>query len=116
MSVDAALQTALSTLGLPVFPNKYTGADLEYLVTNWVMLPAASAGDKARAARYLVTVGYYLPDKKNPNPVLEAICLALAGHRFTCPQITPAHSDHGQHYAVECEYCDGGVNYGPCHA
>ena len=114
MSCDAALQTALRPLGLPVFPNKYTGMELSYLVTNWSMLGAAHGGDFAQAARYLVQVHYYLPDKLNPNPMLERICKALAAADFTSPDISPAHSDHGQHYAIECEYCDGGVDYGDC--
>ena len=41
-----------------------------------------------------------------------AICLALAAADFTSPDISPAHSEHGQHYAIECDYCDGGVDYG----
>ena len=114
MSCDSALQTALKPLGLPVYPNKYTGPELEYIVTNYTMLGAAHGGDYATAARYLVQVHYYLPDKKNPNPMLEQICLALAAADFTSPDITPAHSEHGQHYAIECDYCDGGVNYGAC--
>ena len=56
MSVDAALQTALRPLGLPVFPNKYTGSATSYLVTNWTMLGTAHGGDFAGAARYLVQV------------------------------------------------------------
>ena len=114
MSVDAALQTALRPLGLPVFPNRYTGEALEYLVTWWTMLPEVHAGDRANAARYLVTVGYYLPDKKNPNPMLERICTALAAAEFTCPSVTPVDETRGQHWAIECEYCDGGYAYGAC--
>ena len=34
MSCDSALQTALRPLGLPVFPNKYSGGEDEYIVTN----------------------------------------------------------------------------------
>ena len=112
MSCDSALQAALRPLGLPVFPNKYSGPELEYIVTNYTMLGAAHGGDFAQAARYLVQVHYYLPDKKNPNPTLEAICLALAAADFTSSDVTPAHSEHGQHYAIECDYCDGGVDYG----
>ena len=112
MTVDSALQTALTPLGPPVYPNKYTGKDLEYIVTNWTMIPALNAGDLAHAARYLVQVHYYLPDKQNPNTMLTQICQALAGAGFTCPEIIPAHSDHGQHYTVECEFIDGGVSYG----
>lgn len=114
MSVDEALQTALRPLGLPVYPNKYTGTELAYLVTSWVLLPEVHAGDKAHAARYLVTVGYFLPDKQNPNGMLERICTALAAAEFTCPQITPVGETQGQHYAVECEYCNRGFDYGPC--
>ena len=112
MSCDSALQTALKPLGLPVYPNKYSGPALEYIVTNYTMLGAAHGCDFAQAARYLVQVHYYLPDKKNPGPMLSQICLALAEADFSSPDITPAHSEHGQHYAIECDYCDGGVDYG----
>ena len=119
MSVDTALQSALKPLGLPVFPNKYTGTDLEYLVTNWTMLGAQHGGDFAHAARYLVQVHYYLPDKQNPNGMLERILQALAAADFSSGDVTPADSydrrtkdDYGQHYVIECEYADGGVDYG----
>lgn len=121
MSVDTALQEALTPLGPPVYPNKYTGGALEYIVTNWTMIPALHAGDRARAARYLVQVHYYLPDKQNPNAMLTQICRALVSRRFTCSSIVPVEppggggeTSHGQHYAVECEYFDGGVGYGDC--
>jgi hypothetical protein len=114
MSCAEALQTALKPLGLPVYPNKYTGPELEYIVTNYTTLGSAHGGDFAQAARYLVQVHYYLPDKKNPNDMLAQICRALAAADFSCPDIVPGHSDHGQHWAIECEYCDGGVDYGAC--
>ncbi len=114
MSCAQALQTALKPLGLPVYPNKYTGPELEYIVTNYTTLGSAHGGDFAQAARYLVQVHYYLRDKKNPGPMISKICLALADADFTSPDINPAHSEHGQHYAIECEYCDGGVDYGAC--
>jgi len=116
MSVDAALQTALKPRGLPVFPNRYTGEALEYLVTNWTLIPELHAGDLAGAARYLVQVHYYLPDKKNPNPMLEEICLALAAADFTCPEVLQVDEKNGQHWLVESEYCDGGYRYGQCNA
>ena len=121
MSCDAALQTALKPLGLPVYPNKYTGSALEYIVTNYTALGANHGGDFAHAARYLVQVHYYLPYKKNPYPMLERICLALAGADFTCPDVVPVSDrdrrnkdEYGQHYALECEFCDGGFHYGEC--
>lgn len=120
MSVDAALQSALKPLGLPVFPNKYTGKLTSYIVTNWTMLGEAHGGDFAGAARYLVQMHYYLPDKENPNTMLERILQALAAADFTSGDVINAHVEtnagnaYGQHYVVECEYCDGGVNYGAC--
>lgn len=115
MSVDKALQAALKPLGLPVFPHKYTGPALEYIVTSWNMVPELHAGDLSRAARYLVNVSYYCPDKQNPNEMLEAICRALVAADFTCPEIMNiddaerrSGAAYGQHWAIECEYCDGG--------
>jgi len=114
MSVDKALQAALKPLGLPVFPHKYTGPALEYIVTSWNMVPDLHAGDLSRAARYLVNVSYYLPDKQNPHETLEAICRALVAADFTCPEIISVDEKQGQHWAIECEYCDGGYGYGKC--
>lgn len=120
--IDERLQTALRPSGLPVFPNIYTGRELEYIVTNYTTLPALHAGDRPGAARYLVQVHYYLPHKKNPNPMLETLCKALFEVGFTAPEITPTsdgnYSDridaNGQHYVLECEAWDGGFDYGHC--
>ena len=110
--IDARLQTALRGAGLPVFPNLYTGPELEYIVTNYTTLPVLHACDRANAARYLVQVHYYLPHKKNPNAVLEALALGLQTAGFTCPVIQPASDANGQHYVLECEGWDGGFPYG----
>ena len=112
MSCDQMLQTALEPLGPPVFPNVYTGTALEYLVTNYTVVPEVFAEEIAHAARYLIQVHYYLPPKKNPNPMLERIAKALAHGGCTCPEIVPAHEKEKQHYVLECEYCDGGFDYG----
>lgn len=115
--IDERLYGAVSgavPAGFPVFPNVYTGEDLEYVVTNYSALPALHAGDRPGAARYLVQVHYYLPHKKNPNPVIEALCLALHAAGFTGPAVQNASDSSGQHYVLECEGWDGGVNYGHC--
>ena len=121
MSIDAVLQAALTPLGPKVFPNKYTGKELEYFVTNWTMIPTLNAGDLAHAARYLVQVHYYLPDKENPNEMLEAICRALVAADFTCPEVIDVddsapslNNAHGAHWLIECEFADGGYRYGEC--
>ena len=113
--IDSRLQSALRPLGLPVFPNLYTGDDLEYIVTNSAVIPALPAGDRPHAARYLVQVHYYLPHKQNPNEMLEQLCAALFAARFTAPSIQNAADANGQHYVLECEGWDGGVDYGDCH-
>lgn len=118
--IDARLQAALKPSGLPVFPNVYTGKELEYIVTNYTTLPVLHGGDRPGAARYLVQVHYYLPHKKNPNPMLETLCQALFKAGFTAPGIVPAHdadrtiAANGQHYVLECEGWDGGFDYGHC--
>ena len=109
MSCAEMLQSALSPSGLPVYPNVYTGTDEEYLVTNYTVLPDVFAEDTAHAARYLIQVHYYLPPKKNPNTMIQTLCRALADAGCTCPDVTPAEEKNKQHYALECEYCDGGM-------
>lgn len=113
MSVDEALQTALQPLypGL-VFPQLYTGEELEYLVTNYTVLPQVFAERAPRAARYLVQVHYYLPHKQNPNPGKLRISRALFEAGFTWPDIQDATDREGQHYVLECEFVNGGGYYG----
>lgn len=112
--IDERLQNALRPAGLPVFPNIYTGRELEYIVTNYTTLPVLHAGNRPHAARYLVQVHYYLPHKQNPNPMLATLCTALQAAGFTAPAIQPASDANGQHYALECEAIDGGFDYGQC--
>lgn len=113
--IDARLQAALRPSALPVFPNLYTGPELEYIVTNYSALQVLHAGDKPNAARYLTQVHYYLPHKKNPNPMLETLCKTLFDAGFTAPSITSASDANGQHYVLECETWDGGFGYGDDH-
>lgn len=112
-NVDNALQDALQAL-YPnrVYPNRYTGGELEYVVTNYTTIPAVFADRNAHAARHLVQVHYYCPDKQNPNPAKLAISAALTGEGFTQPTVTPAHDNEGQHWIFECEYANGGAHYG----
>ena len=111
-NVDNALQTALQSLGLPVYPVLYTGGELEYIVTNHTAIPAVYAERAPRAARHLVTVRYFLPWKKNPNPMILQISRALFDAGFTWPSVTDASDNEGQTYALECEYANGGGYYG----
>lgn len=115
--IDTRLRAALTGAmpeGFPIFPNLYTGDAEEYIVTNYTVLPVLHAGDRPDAARYLVQVHYMLPHKKDPAPALDALCRALHAAGFTAPSIVPNHDDKGQHYVLECEGVDGGVDYGDC--
>lgn len=112
-NVDDALQAALQPL-FPdrVFPNRYTGDALEYVTTNQTTIPEVHAESVGRAARYLVQVHYYCPNKYNPNPAKISISQALILAGFTTPTITPAHENEGQHWVLECEFANGGAWYG----
>ncbi len=112
-NVDKALMDALNPL-LPgcVFPSTYTGPALEYIVTDHTSLPQACGENGPAAARYLVTVRYYLPHGKNPNPMKALIGGVLYGHGFTWPSITPGHDELGQCWIFECEYVNAGGVYG----
>lgn len=112
MSCDETLQTALETLGLPVHPNEYTGPDLEYLTWSYTQIPVVAADDAPHAARYLITVRYFLPFDKNPNGMKRAISWALFRAECTWPSITNITDQEGQGYALECEWTDGGGYYG----
>lgn len=112
MSIDETLKTALSGVGLPVYPNIYTGPDLEYLVWSYTEIPAVFADGAPHAARYLVNVRYYLPHKQNPSATKQLLRRALFGAGCTWPSITPIGDSEGQGYAFECEYTDGGGFYG----
>ena len=110
-NVDDALQNALSGLSLPVYPTRYTGSDLEYIVTNHNAIPEVYAERAPNAARHLVTVRYFLPFKKNPNPMILQIEQALFAEGFTFPALTDTSDDEGQIYALTCEYANGGGYY-----
>lgn len=111
MSVDQALQTALTPLGVPTSPNLYTGEATEYIVTNYTTIPEVFAERAPHAARYLVQVHYLLPQGDNPNSKLQQISRALWEAGFTWPGITNASDSDGQHYVLECEYVNGGGYY-----
>ena len=113
MSVDTALQTALTPMGLPVAPNLYKGNATEYLVTNYSTIPEVYAERAPRAARYLTQIHYYLPHRKNPNLTIRQISRALWSTGFTWPGVTNASDSEGQHYVLECEWVDGGGYYAP---
>lgn len=112
MSVDSMLNTALGSTGLPVYPNEYTGPDLEYLTWSYTQIPEVDADDAPHAARYLITVRYYLPFDKNPNGMKRAISRALFAAECTMPSITNISDREGQAYALECEWTDGGGYHG----
>lgn len=112
MNVDETLQTALESSGLPVYPNAYTGEQLEYIVWAYTELPAVFADSAPRAARYLVQAHYYLPHKKSPSGMKQVLRWALFRTGCTWPSITNASDEEGQHYVFECEYTDGGGFYG----
>lgn len=107
------LQSALdSVLPQSVYPNLYTGPNTEYVVWNYNTLPSVWADGAPHAARYLVQVHYYLPHKKKPTAIIQAISAALFSAGFTWPDVTDAADAEGQHYVLECEYVDGGGFYG----
>lgn len=112
MSVDSVINAALESTGLPVYPNDYTGGALEYVVWSYSEIPEIDADDAPHAARYLITVRYYLPHKVNPNGMKRTISWALFTAGCTWPTITPISDNEGQGYALECEYADGGGLYG----
>lgn len=111
-NVDDALQEALTPLGLPVYPVLYTGDELEYIVVNHNAIPQVAAERVPNAALHLCTVRYFLPWKKNPNPMILRISQALFDAGFSLPSVTEAGDKEGQIYALECVYVNAGGAYG----
>lgn len=112
-NLDRVLKDALDPL-LPgrAVPDRYTGPETEYIVWNYYRLGAVYAEGKPHAARYLIQVHYYLPNRQNPNEMRLLIARALADAGCTWPDETPANEESGQHYVLECEYTNGGPVYG----
>jgi tRNA A37 methylthiotransferase MiaB len=75
-------------------------------------IPEVDADDAPHAARYLITVRYYLPFDQNPNARKRQIARALFDAGCTWPSITNISDREGQAYALECEWADGGGYYG----
>lgn len=111
MSCDEAINAAFGEI-LPLFPNVYTGDELQYLVYNYYVIPQVYAESAAHAARYSVQLHLYLPHKENPNPTKLAIINACMAGGFTFPAMTNASDKEGQHYVFEFEYANGGGYYG----
>lgn len=111
MSVDERLQAALAPLGIPVSPNLYEGEELEYIVTNYQVIPEVYAERAPHAARYLVQIHYLLPTGANPNATLREIARAVWEAGLTWPGVVNASDEAGQHYVLECEAADGGAYY-----
>ena len=95
-----------------VFPQVYTGSLLEYAVWDYNQIPTLWAERAPGAARYLVQVHFYTPHKKNPQASILALSRALFDAGLTWPTVTDAADAEGQHWVLECEYCDGGGFYG----
>lgn len=111
MSCDKAINTAFASI-LPLFPNVYTGDQLEYLVYNYEVIPEVYAESVSHASRYLIQLHLYLPDKVNPNTYKLSIITACVSGGFTYPSMTNASDQDGQHYVFEFEYVNAGGLYG----
>lgn len=113
MNTDEAIMSALNPL-FPgaVWPNNYTGKQLEYIVYNYATLGQVYADGKPHVGKHLVQVHWFLPNGKNPNPGKLNISNALFGGGFSWPNIENASDKSGQHYVFECEYINGGAFYG----
>lgn len=112
MNVDVMLDQALTSVGLPAYPNTYTGKRLEYLTWNYTEIPAVYAERAPRAARYLIQVHYYLPHKEDPSAKKQLLRNALFNAGCTWPSIENSSESEGQHWVFECEYANGGGFYG----
>lgn len=108
-TIDEKLLRVLSAIVPDAAPNLFDGDALEYITWTYSTIPVIFAESRPHAARYLVSVHWFLPHGTNPNGKKLQICQGLHDAGFTYPSITNASDKLDQHYVFECEYADGSV-------
>lgn len=107
MTVNERLIQALEPLGLPIYPDVYTGEDPKYIVFTYTEGGGVFGDDTASVVVYALYVSLYLPSDVNPIALKRAVVDALVGMGCTYPTITNVSDLDGQGWVFDCEWCEG---------
>lgn len=67
MTMNEILIQALSPVSLPIYPDTYTGQDVEYLVFNFDATPILFGDDKPVYLQYLIQVHLFAAARNRHN-------------------------------------------------
>lgn len=109
MSVHEKIIQALSPLGYPVVPDRYTGSEAVYLTFHCVSIGRLFASDAPCAQVCLVQVHLFAPFGQNMLSVRREARRRLFRAGFTWPGEVNAgeRTDECQHIVFECEMEEG---------
>lgn len=103
METEQRIINALRDLGLPVFPNIYTGEELSYFTFSFDSIPESFAEGTAVGVREMLSVHLFLPNGQSPVRIKRRTVMGLIANGATYPSITNASDEECQHYIFECE-------------
>lgn len=106
MTMNEILIQALSPVGLPVYPDTYTGQDAEYLVFNFDATPILFGDGKPVYLQYLIQVHLFAPHRMDEIAHRESVVNSLFVADFTYPAEENASDEEGQHFVYECKYLE----------
>lgn len=113
MSLNETIIAALSPLGYPVVPDKYTGTEPVYLTFNYSRQGALFADDMPWLDVCLVQIHLFAPYGWDSVAARREVRQRLFAAGFTWPQETDAgagddtEDPDGQHIVFECEIEEG---------
>lgn len=110
MNVNSIIETALTSLSLPVYADVYVGAADEYIVFNYAdERPALRADDNDELDETVVQVHYFT--RTNPLLNKKAIRKALRTAGFTIVSTSEFYESDTKFYHVVVEaYIEGTIN------
>ena len=101
MTCSEMLVSALTPVGLPIYPDVYTGDGLEYLVYNYNEYPDLFGDDTNEMTQNIVQLHYFLPLAQNPTATKRKIKKAIYSLGETAPTVINASDGVSQHFVFE---------------
>lgn len=104
MNINPIIINGLSSLNIPVYPDKKTGKETKYIVFNYVYENVGIvADDEEQTDITKIQVHYFT--KENPTPNKKAIRRLLRASGFTNLYTTQLFEDDTEYYhvIVECQ-------------